>query len=171
MRQQIQRDPEMVVALEISRSLRARCRAGVDCVYLRADARSGSTITSLYRICVHGVDNMDWYGKTKHFYHVECFELMIHLPDLLHSKFKMDSDSGDWGFMVRKWFEHKGRIDLDKIAGFLEELADYKAKYHDWSSVVVESSFHHGRECVDKGVNVHALHSRNRPRCQSLIKI
>jgi hypothetical protein len=154
LRQKIETDAEMVVSLEISRSLRARCRAN-DCVGLRADSdsdsdSSGNTITTEYRICVNGVSSLEWYGRTKHYYHVACFSSMIDLKDLLPSKLKMDGSSGRWGLMVEKWFEHTGRIDLDKIAEFLEELAVYEAKHGDWSSEYIEWSLNHGRNCKDK---------------------
>ncbi|KAK4232682.1 hypothetical protein C8A03DRAFT_20073 [Achaetomium macrosporum] len=108
LRRLIEADPEMVVALEIPRSQRARCRANTDCIYLRTNPRQGNTITTNHRICVHGVPNKEWFRRTKHYYHVSCFTRMIDLTDLLPSKFKMDGSSGRWGLMVEKWFEHKG---------------------------------------------------------------
>ena len=135
LRQKIEADPEMAVALEVSCSQRARCRANDDCVYLQANAPRGNTITTYFRICVHGVENTEWFGRTKHYYHVMCFAFMIDLTDLLPEKFKLDGASGSWGLMVEKWFEHSGRIDLDKIAKFLEEFDDFEAKqveYNEW---------------------------------------
>ncbi len=73
LRQKIETDDEMVVALEIPASLRAKCRAKEDCLYIRANSYTANAITDDYRICVHGVENEDWFGRTKHYYHVSCF--------------------------------------------------------------------------------------------------
>ncbi len=133
LRQKIEADPEMVVTLEVSASQRAQCRANDDCVYLQANARCGNTITTHLRICVHGVENTEWFGQTKHYYHVMCFAFMIDLADLLPEKFKLDGASGRSGLMVEKWFERAGRIDLDKIAKFLQEFDDFEAKQSEYS--------------------------------------
>ncbi len=133
LRQKIEADPEMVVALEVSSSHRARCRANDDCVYSQANAPRGNTITTYLRICVHGVKNTEWFGRTKHYYHVMCFASMIDLADLLPEKFKLDSAPSKWGLMLEKWFEHSGRIDLDKIATFLEEFDDFEVKYGEYN--------------------------------------
>ena len=150
LRQKMEADPGMVASLEISRSMRASCRANDDCVYLRANTSSGTTITADCCICVHGVPNMGWFGKTKHYYHVSCFSRMIPLTDLLPSKLGMDGSFGRWGLMVEKWFEHRVRIDLGKIAKFLEEYSVYEAKHGDWSSESIKWSLNHGRNCKDK---------------------
>ena len=133
LRQKIEADPEMVVMLEVSASHRARCRANDDCIHLRANALCGKTITSHLRICVHGVQTMAWYGRTQHYYHALCFAFMIDLTTLLPEKFKFDGTSGRPGLMVEKWFEHSGRIDLDKIAKFLEEFDEFEAKKNEYN--------------------------------------
>jgi len=135
LRQKIEADPEMVVTLEVSASQRAGCRAYDDCVYLQANALRRNTIETHLRICVHGVQTMAWYGRTKHYYHPVCFAFMIDLANLLPEKFKFDGTSGRPGLMVEKWFEHSGRIDVDKIAKFLEEFDEFEAKqseYNKW---------------------------------------
>ncbi|KAL2132769.1 hypothetical protein VTI74DRAFT_3393 [Chaetomium olivicolor] len=151
LRQKIKADPAMVVALEVSRSQRARCRANDDCIYLRANVTLGNTITTDYRICVHGVENTEWFGRTKHYYHVSCFSRMMDLMDLLPSKLKMDDAYGRWGLMVELWFEHTGRIDLDKIASFLEEFADYKSKHRNWNSQCLDWQLAHIENCGAMG--------------------
>ncbi|KAK3896690.1 hypothetical protein C8A05DRAFT_20387 [Staphylotrichum tortipilum] len=78
-----------------------------------------------------------WHRQTKHYYHVKCFAFMIDLASLLPQKFKLDVESGCWwGLMVEKWFEHSGRVDLDKIAKYLEDFDQFEAKqseYNKWS--------------------------------------
>lgn len=150
LRQKIEADPEMIVVLEMSRSQRARCRANNDCAYAQARASSGNTITTSYRIRVDGVDNIDWFGKTKHYYHLLCFERMVDLKGLLREKFKMGGPYGRWGLMVEDWFKHSGRIDVDKIAAFLEEYAAYEEKHGDWSKEYIDWSLNHTRNCKDK---------------------
>ena len=149
LRQKIEADPRMFVSLEISRSLQAQCRAD-NCVYLRAKVPTGDIIKTHYRICFRGAETVSRVRRTTHHYHVLCFESMVRLRDLVPSKVKMASSSGRWGLMVEKWFEHKGRIDLDKIAVFLEELAIYDAEYSEWCSRYTMRSLDHERNCKDK---------------------
>ncbi|KAK3897909.1 hypothetical protein C8A05DRAFT_19419 [Staphylotrichum tortipilum] len=146
LRQEIEADPEIVVALEVSSSHRARCRANDDCVYSQANAPRGNTITTYFRIYMYGVENTEWFGRTKHYYHVMCFAFMIDLVDLLPEKFKLDGASGRWGLMLEKWFEHSGRIDLDKIATFLEKFDEFEAKHGEYN----EWCWAHAEHCEDE---------------------
>jgi hypothetical protein len=83
----------------------------------------------------------------REYFHVGCLEQMLDLPLLAASRFKLDMASyrwnqnwpWTWGLMLRKWFEHNGRIDLDKIAEYItaykmskEELGDFSARHIDW---------------------------------------
>ena len=120
---------------------RARCQAG-DCFYVQAKNPSGHDITQDYRICV---DKGTSYNG-KYYYHVLCFNWMIDLEELIPSKFKMAGAPWQWGLIIRKWFEHKGCISLDKVAAYLEEWEVYEKERNDFSGEWIMWSRNH-REC------------------------
>jgi hypothetical protein len=123
---------------------RARCRAG-DCFYVQAKNPNGRDITDDYRICVD--KGVSYDGK--HYYHVLYFDWMIDLEKLIPSKFKMAGTSWQWGVIIRKWFEHKGCISLDKVAAYLEEQEAYEKEHKDFSREWIIWSRNH-RECKAK---------------------
>lgn len=137
----------MVVVLEVSASRRAKCRAEDDCIYLEDDLYNGNFITDDVRICVCGAESLDWFGRTKHFYHVQYFSSMVDLRALLPENFKMGVSSGRWGLMVEKWFEHKGCIDLERITTFFGELEACKQQHADWTRDCLE--WHLNHHCKD----------------------
>ncbi|KAH6889609.1 hypothetical protein B0T10DRAFT_486472 [Thelonectria olida] len=131
LRQKIESDPVMIAYLEISRSKQASCRAEEDCFYSQAEGGCGALIQDVYRIRLDGANDFRFWRRTKHYYHVECFDCMVGLQDLIPAKFKLDQQRGDWGLMVRKWYDHKGHIDLDKITACIEQHKVYKKKYDE----------------------------------------
>ncbi len=140
----------MAVTLEVSASDRARCRAYDDCVYVQANSAYGNAITADLRICLHGVKTMAWWGRTKHYYHVKCFASMMDLASLIPEKFKLDRTSGGWGMMVEKWFEHSGRIDLDKIAQYLKDFdafGEAVSEYYKWENAHAQNCKGQEAEC------------------------
>jgi len=124
-------DQDMFATLEESRSARARCRAGSDCIYVQAQASTGGDIASEFRIRVDGVKNLSFWRPATHYYHVACFDQMVDLEDLLPAKFQLDRRR-EWGVMITKWFEHKGCITLDKLTTYFEACKAYKKKHSDF---------------------------------------
>lgn len=72
---------------------------------------------------------------------------MLDLSSLAPSRFGLDTASyrwnngwpWQWGLILRKWFEHSGRINLDKISAYIEahdtfkeELGNFSTKHIDW---------------------------------------
>lgn len=127
LREEIESDPAMTAILEVSRSGRARCRAERDCLYARKKIASGMTIVADFRIRLEGVKDMGFWGPTTHLYHVECFGWMVGLEKLIPENLKLEDR--DWGLMVRKWYEHKGRIDLAKIGTYIKEHKAFEEEY------------------------------------------
>jgi len=128
---QLERNDRMVFLLQETPPRhpgRAQCQAE-DCLYVHAEKANGRYITDDHRICVDRGTSYD--GKS--YYHVLCLECMIDLEELVPSKFKMAGTPGRWSLMFRKWFEHKGCINLDKIAAYLEEREAFKEKLGEFS--------------------------------------
>lgn len=123
--------PRQVTFLEISRSQRASCQAKNDCFYPRVRPERGRKITDECRIRFEGATNYSFWAPLTHYYHVKCFERMVDLRRLIPGKFKLDPRNAHftWGLMIRKWYEHKGQIDLDKIAAHLQRHRDYEQQY------------------------------------------
>ena len=150
LQQKIEADPAMVVALERSSSERAKCRAGDDCLHRQINRYGRVAITDEYRICMHGVENQDWFGRTKHYYHLGCFSRMVNLIALVPSRFKMDGAPGSWPLMVEKWFQYKGCIDLNKIASYIDQQDAYIAAMREYSCEEIGWQLAHSKSCIDK---------------------
>jgi hypothetical protein len=146
----IETDPQLIVALEVSASERAKCRAGGDCLRVQVNRYGTIAITDEHRICVRGVSNRDWFGRTKHYYHVACFEHMVDLKSLLPSKFKMDPAQGRMPLMVELWFHQQGCIDLDKIGAYFDALDLYDEAEKVSSAEYIEWQVGHNRKCGGK---------------------
>jgi hypothetical protein len=71
---------------------------------------------------------------------------MIDLEKLIPSKFKMAGAPWQWGLIIRKWFEHKGCISLDKVAAYIEEWEAYEKERDEFSGEWITWSSNH-REC------------------------
>ncbi|KAH8892950.1 hypothetical protein GQ53DRAFT_745904 [Thozetella sp. PMI_491] len=103
LRQKIETDAQIVIVLEESVTRRAKCRADDDCLRSRVNNYYGSTaIADRYRICVQGVENRERFGRTKHYYHVVCFQHMVDLNALIPSKLKLGGLPSSWPLMVQK---------------------------------------------------------------------
>lgn len=109
LRQKIESEPGMAAVLEVSRSHRSRCRAD-DCFY------RDPSIRDRLRIRVDGVRGDLPHYRTTHYYHIMCFEAIIHVEDMIPSgKFVYDNND-TWGLMMIEWFKHRGWIDPDALA-------------------------------------------------------
>ncbi|KAJ4424636.1 hypothetical protein N0V82_000768 [Gnomoniopsis sp. IMI 355080] len=112
----------------------ARCRAEDDCLVKRAAEDSGKNFPYLYDpkmikddVRIH-IDQGAAHFYYRHlYYHVACFEAMVDLAPLVPDLFSLDTQphKGDfywipqWGVMVRKWFAHRGQINLGKIEEYI----------------------------------------------------
>jgi len=73
-----------------------------------------------------------------------CSDLMVDLEDLIPTKFRLDPQAS-WGLLIRKWFEHKGCISLDKLATYIEAYKAYQEKHSDFSSIWIKWPRDHRR--------------------------
>lgn len=146
LRAEIRNNPDMIAFLEISRSKRAQCRAKEDCFYFRNNAECGKFIWSDARICVEVPEYQLMGWGSKQYYHVQCISCMISPEDLIPDKFMLE---GSWGLMVRKWYQHKGCVDLDNIAAYIGRYKAYEKKVVDWDEKYADWSLHHRRHCKD----------------------
>jgi len=135
-------DQDMLVTFEYSRSARARCRADRDCLHVLAEVPTETTIIDKFRIRIDGVNDPSFWRPTTHYYHILCFNHMVDLEDLLPAKFQLDRQT-TWGLLVRKWFEHKGCINLDKLATYIEAFKAYDEKRLDFSTEWIDWSIRH----------------------------
>jgi len=123
--QEIESNDDMVAVLEASRSARAGCRAS-DCFYYRRDR----AIQDEFRIRLENVrGELDHY-RTKHYYHVLCFEAMMDLEGMIPARKFLCDPNHNWGLIVRKWFEHRGRIDPKVLVEFIKEREGWEKKQH-----------------------------------------
>jgi hypothetical protein len=128
LRQEIESCDDTIAVLEVSRSTRASCRAGDDCFY----ASRIRAIQDEFRIRVEGVRGRfdPAHYRAKHYYHVLCFEAMMDLEEMIPSgKFVCDSDE-NWGLLVRKWFQHRGRINEKVLVEYIKEREEWNEKHH-----------------------------------------
>jgi len=98
-----------------------------------------------YRICVL----KDTAPSQKKFYHIRCFNQMIDLPKVALSRF-IPAGAGQ-GLMVRKWFEHRGCIDLEKIAVYVEKYETYDAEDQEYGSIHTQWYLQHKKCDVELG--------------------
>lgn len=150
LQQQIETDDEMLAVLEKSVSDRANCRAKKDCLYGPRYHYFPFAITDKYRICLHGVENLDWFGRRKNYYHIRCFSHMVDVPALIPSKLKLNGGPERWPVMVQEWYQHQGRFDMDKVAAFLEDYDAYVAAAEKYSGRVDDWQQAHEQSCADK---------------------
>jgi hypothetical protein len=79
MLKRIEEIPTAFVYVEASRSARAKCRAGQDCLHIEDGREETTNIKDQYRICVYGTELLR-YGdglRSTYYYHVSCFGSMI----------------------------------------------------------------------------------------------
>ncbi|KAH8158549.1 hypothetical protein CIB48_g9694 [Xylaria polymorpha] len=84
----------------------------------------------------------------KTYYHVDYFEAMVDVQDLL-ARDKLVADNSpynwnnrwpwQWGLMFRKWFEHKGCISLDRIAAYIDDYEAYKNDLGEFSAKYIDA--------------------------------
>lgn len=148
LRAEIESDPQMFVVLERSASNRARCRAENDCLPGLAGNAYGNRIASDYRICVEGAKSWNHWAPTKHYYHTSCFVRMMDLlPMIRGGNFRLREES--WGLMIRKWYENRGRVDLNKIQEYIEAHRAYNEVHMEFSTEWIEWQIKHGDSCKE----------------------
>ena len=135
---EIEADDNTLVVLQQSSSNRARCRAG-EYIHVEMEGANGQYIADQFRICV---DKGRAYDG-KHYYHTICFERMIALEKLFPSKILMKGGPWNWGLMVRRWFENRGRINPDKIAAYIEAKERYDEVDEEFSAKWIAWSLKH----------------------------
>lgn len=82
---------------------------------------------------------------------------MLDLPSLAPKRFKLDtaryrwnnSWPWTWGLMLRKWFEHGGCIDLDKIAEYIRACKRFKGENNNFSTSWIKWQLAYQRTCKD----------------------
>jgi hypothetical protein len=129
LRKEIESHDDMSVVLEVSVSSRSMCRAGKDCFYIHpGDYRERAAIHTDFRIRVNGLRGELSHWRTTHFYHILCFVAMMDVEELIPSK-KFTFECGpDWGLMVMKWEMHRGRVNLDVLAKFIDDMEHWEEK-------------------------------------------
>jgi hypothetical protein len=128
---------------------RARCRAAC-CSFAEEEELSKIEIRDNYRIVLT--------GQGGQYFHVSCFEKMLDLPSLTPSQSKLDTDSyrwnqnwpWPWGIMPRKWSEHGGRVELDKIAEYITACDTYDEDEDDFDTQWIDWQLAHQRKCFDR---------------------
>ena len=125
-RQKIESNDDMIAVLEVSRSARAGCRAG-DCFYAPR-----IYIQDEFRIRVEGVRGQfePAHYRTQHYYHVLCFEAMMDLDEMIPSGKFVCSAGETWGLLVRKWFQHRGRINEKVLVEYIKEREEWDEKHY-----------------------------------------
>lgn len=84
--------------------------------------------------------------RNRKYFHISCVETMVDLVSLPQSRFGLDM--GTWGLMPRAWFEHNGRIDLAKIAAYIDAYAKYEEARDDHGSRHVDWQMAHMTKCT-----------------------
>ncbi|KAK0745758.1 hypothetical protein B0T18DRAFT_488480 [Schizothecium vesticola] len=137
LRQEIESKDDMIAVLEVSRSARAGCRAS-DCFYAPR-----IHIQDKFRIRVEGVrGQFDPAHRAKQYYHVLCFEAMMDWDKIIPSG-KFVCDAGEtWGLLVRKWFQHRGRINEKVLVEYVKEREEWDMKhYGGFSRALIRALF------------------------------
>ncbi|KAB5513625.1 hypothetical protein GE09DRAFT_1295047 [Coniochaeta sp. 2T2.1] len=142
LRKEIESHDDMSVVLEVSASSRSICRAGKDCfhVYIHpGNYRERAAIHDDFRIRVSGVLGELSHWRTTHFYHILCFVAMMDVEELIPSKkFTFECGPG-WGLMVMKWEMHRGRVNLDVLAKFIDDVEQWEEKKENFKSSAAAS--------------------------------
>ncbi|KAI1748106.1 hypothetical protein F4782DRAFT_518200 [Xylaria castorea] len=116
---------------------RAEC-SYEDCLH---ENTQGQRITQHYRITT-----TDTYSKP--YYHVDCFEAMVDVQELLacdklcadNSPYRWNNNwPWQWSLMFRKWFEHKGCINLDALAAYIDKWESYEAELPGFSRKFIDA--------------------------------
>lgn len=104
-----------------------------DCLFSASGRR---IISEEYRVAVPSLG-------TKKYYHVECFETMVDVEELLAcGKFLPNTNAGSppiLPLMFCTWFAYKGHIDLDNISSFIDRVDAFEAEIRDFSTQVIEA--------------------------------
>ncbi|KFY92486.1 hypothetical protein V498_04915 [Pseudogymnoascus sp. VKM F-4517 (FW-2822)] len=154
LQRRLEQDAAITILLQPSPPIhmrRAHCRAS-ECFITNATPRGDSLIMGDYRIALVSY-NLEYF-------HISCLEKMIDLPSLAPSRFKLDTDgyrwnngwSWAWGLMLRKWFQHSGRVDLAIIAEYIDAYDTFKAEVKAFSAPHTEWQLTHLNHCTaDRG--------------------
>jgi hypothetical protein len=95
-----------------------------------------------------GGDNYRVVLGTRHrkYFHISCVETMVDLVSLHQSRFRLDT--GTWGLVLRAWFEHNGRIDLAKIAAYIDAYEKFKEERDHFGTRHINWHLAHMTECT-----------------------
>jgi len=129
LRKEIESHDDMSVVLEVSASSRSTCRAGEDCIYIHpGDYHERAAIHADFRIRVNGVRGELSHWRTTHYYHILCFIAMMDVEELIPSKKFRFKRGPSWGLMAMKWEMHSGRVNLDVLAKFIDDMEQWEKK-------------------------------------------
>lgn len=134
---EVLRDPAAVAVLQHSpQTGPAVCAAKDECIERSStrDGRTGREIESFTRIHIGNVPRRDPLGRPTGvmrqilYYHPTCFESLMEgdLAPLIPQKLRLDGYG--WGFMVRKWWQQRGVIDIASISGYLTDCQDQELR-------------------------------------------
>ncbi|KAH8659489.1 hypothetical protein BGZ61DRAFT_312808, partial [Ilyonectria robusta] len=147
--QSLKSSPDSVLILQLTQKpvfRRARCRAN-ECLYGSFNGRDGTEIQDKYRI------SLEWGEQAQlEYYHVRCMECMVPLPALARSQFKLDGRAS-WSLMIGKWMEHRGRINIEKIAAYIDREAAYSRWFRDTINEISNIELRHQLSCKTAGVS------------------
>jgi hypothetical protein len=147
LRHLIESEPALAVLLQPAPPrymARAQCQAD-HCFF----AEGETVIRDEYRIVLN--------TQPREYFHVVCIERLLNLPSLASTRFRLDTDSyrwnqnqpWTWSLMLRKWFEHGGRINLQKIANYTKALKQYRNEEADFGTAWIDWHWEHRRKCND----------------------
>lgn len=128
-RKQIEGNPRTVAVLERSASDRAHCRANEDCFNKVGGDPDGIRITSPYRIRIEGPLRLPYHicKPVNCYYHVGCFTRMMEPHTMIDGEnFQLRGGPYEWGLIMRKWYDNRGRVDLDKLGEYVEAHQAYE---------------------------------------------
>jgi hypothetical protein len=95
-----------------------------------------------FRIRVEGVRGEFDYYRTKHYYHVLCFEAMIDFVEMIPlRKFVCDAGEG-WGMIVKKWYQHRGWIDPEVLVQYVKDRETWDTEhYGEFPPAMIQALF------------------------------
>lgn len=95
-----------------------KCFGKADCLLRMPDHRGGNLIQERCRICVRNT-------RPTVYFHLECFNHMVDIYELIPNKFKLANGPGPWPLMIKEWYQHRGKINAEGIARYLDAMDLY----------------------------------------------
>lgn len=142
-----ERDPHTIILLQETpdHGNRGGCRA-YPCLKDSSANIRNCKIHDTHRILV---DTGRSYDR-RHYYHLECFLCMGDVARLTPLKFRMQGGPGQWGLMVRKWFQHHGCIDLKKLEDYIKRREEYEKPKKAFDMAHIDWCLNHSKTCKDR---------------------